>query len=75
MKYQQLTEVKRCMLSALRKQGLSNAQIAKALGRHRGTIGRELSRNASWVTEVVTAPVKRNAESQSDEGAQNAIKD
>jgi len=38
MKYQQLTEAERYMLSALRKQGLNNAQIAKALGRHRTVI-------------------------------------
>ena len=58
MKYQQLTEVERYMLSALRKQGLSNAQIAKALGRHRSTIGRELSRNACWVTDGCYRPSK-----------------
>jgi len=58
MKYQQLTEAERYMLSALRKQGLNNAQIAKALGRHRSTIGRELSRNACWMTDGCYRPSK-----------------
>ena len=44
-RYRQLTSGERHELSALRKQGLSQAQIARALDRHRSTISRELRRN------------------------------
>jgi len=33
-------------ISALKKQGLRNSDIAKSIGRHKSTIGRELDRNA-----------------------------
>lgn len=46
MKYHQLTSAERYQLSALRKQGLCPAEIARALGRHRSTITRELARNS-----------------------------
>ena len=45
MNYRQLTSGERYMLHALQLQGLSNAEIARQLGRHRSTIGRELKRN------------------------------
>ena len=45
MKYRQLTSRERYALSVLRKQGYCNAAIARAMGRHRSTIGRELQRN------------------------------
>jgi len=47
MTYHQLTSEERYMLSALRRQGLTQAQIGRQLGRHRSTIGRELQRNSS----------------------------
>jgi transposase, IS30 family len=46
MKYHQLTSGERYVLSALRKQGLSQAAIARAMRRHPSTISRELRRNA-----------------------------
>jgi transposase, IS30 family len=46
MTYHQLTSGERYMLSALRKQGLSQAAIARQLGRAPSTISRELRRNA-----------------------------
>jgi transposase, IS30 family len=45
MSYHQLTSGERYELSALRKQGLSQADIARALNRHPSTICRELRRN------------------------------
>ncbi len=47
MTYHQITSEERYMLSALKRQGLNQAQIAKALGRHRSSISRELRRNSS----------------------------
>ena len=44
-RYRQLTSGERYALSALRKQGYSQAEIARALGRHRSTISREVRRN------------------------------
>ena len=45
MPYRQLTPEERYMLAALRRQGLSQSQMARSLGRHRSTISREFSRN------------------------------
>ncbi len=46
IRYHQLTSEERHTLSALRKQGYRQAAIARALGRHRSTISRELRRNS-----------------------------
>ena len=45
MRYYQITAAERYTLALLRRQGLSTAAIARLLGRHRSTIGRELWRN------------------------------
>jgi IS30 family transposase len=45
MKYCQLTSEERYALSTLKRQGLNQSEIARALGRHRSTICRELQRN------------------------------
>lgn len=47
MPYRQIAPEERYTLGVLRKQGYSNAQMARALGRHRSTIGREFSRNST----------------------------
>ena len=47
MRYHQITSEERYTLQVLRQQGFSNAAIAKAVGRHRSTIGREFQRNHS----------------------------
>ena len=45
MLYHQITAAERYTLGLLRQQGLSPAAIARLLGRHRSTIGREVRRN------------------------------
>lgn len=45
MNYQQLTLEQRYQIKVLYDLNLSNAEIARRLGRHRSTIGRELARN------------------------------
>jgi len=47
MRYIQITPEERYTVALLRRQGKSNAEIARVLGRHRSTIGRELRRNSS----------------------------
>jgi IS30 family transposase len=47
MNYRQLTSEERYMLARLRRQGLSQAEIARSSGRHRSTVCRELRRNSS----------------------------
>ena len=46
MTYVQITLEERYAISALRKLGSSSSAIARALGRHRSTISREVRRNA-----------------------------
>lgn len=47
MTYHQITPAERYTLGALRKQGYSNAEIARVTSRHRSTIGREFRRNCA----------------------------
>lgn len=47
MTYRQLSPEERYMLAALRRQGLNQSQIARALGRHRSTVCREVGRNST----------------------------
>ena len=47
MNYRQLNGEERSALAALRSVGLNQAEIARELGRHRSTVGRELKRNAA----------------------------
>ena len=43
--YTQLTREERYQIYALKTAGQSKAQIAKVIGRHKSTIGREMARN------------------------------
>lgn len=47
MTYHQITFAERYTLGLLRQQGLTAAAVARVLGRHRSSIGRELRRNAT----------------------------
>lgn len=47
MSYHQITSGERYSIAALRTQGFNPSEIARALGRHRSTISREIRRNRS----------------------------
>ena len=55
MNYRQLTSEERYMLARLRRQGLTQAEIARCLGRHRSTVCRELRRNPTRAAGTVNA--------------------
>lgn len=48
MTYRQITRDDRIAISVLRKEGHHNAEIARRLGFHRSSIGREIRRNSCW---------------------------
>lgn len=54
MKYHQLTEHERYLISSLRKAGHPVAEIARVLGRHPSTIYREYRRNSTQVRNCLT---------------------
>lgn len=45
MPYRQLTTDERYQITHMHQAGFSNAEIARRIGRHRATVGRELARN------------------------------
>ena len=46
MRYRQITSDERYWISALKRQGMNQAEIARNIGRHRSSISRELRRNS-----------------------------
>lgn len=52
MRYRQITFAERYTLGLLRQRGLTSAAIARVLGRHRSTIGREVHRNRAHADET-----------------------
>jgi transposase, IS30 family len=48
MLYKQLDFIKRCQIYGLLKAGYNDSQIAKEIGVHKSTIGRELKRNITF---------------------------
>lgn len=63
MKHKKLTKTERELLGQWKKEGISNIQCAKRLGRSKSTIGRELTRNKTRVSvgkndwEVIYEPL------------------
>lgn len=47
MSYHQITPEERYTIGQLRRRGVRRAEIARVLGRHRSSVGRELRRNAT----------------------------
>ena len=66
MQHTKLTETDRKLLSQWKKEGLSNKECARRLGRHVATIGRELKRNKTCVSvgkdwEIIYEPIHAHA--------------
>ena len=60
-KYEQLTESERCEIQRLRADGLSRTEIGRMIGRNKGTISRELRRNALPRGEYLPVSAERIA--------------
>lgn len=73
--HKKLTSTERRLLSKWKKEGLSNGECAKRLGRNKATIGRELNRNKVRVTigrdwQYIYEPT--HAQAVSEERKENA---
>ena len=56
-RYSHFTLDERCRLRGLMEMGLGPGEIARRLGRHRGTIYREIARNRCALSIDLTAPI------------------
>src|SRR5690554_2689103 len=63
--YKQLTLEDRILMSHLRWQGLSYAEVARQMGRHRSTIYREIDRNSCHRTDSAYRPTKADDRTRS----------
>lgn len=81
MKYQQLTQDERYMISQLRQQGCEASEIARFMARDRSTIWRELKRNMVQTAKGLTYCVSKAQEQRngrlrrSRRGAQHSAED
>jgi IS30 family transposase len=76
MKHKKFTQTERELLSQWIKEGLSNKECSRRLGRHAATIGRELKRNKTRVSvgkewEIIYEPL--HAQAVAMERKQNAF--
>jgi transposase, IS30 family len=66
VKYQQLTRDERYQIAALHKQKMSMVDIARTIGRHASTVGRELARNKNEWGEYTGGRAHERAEARRD---------
>lgn len=62
MSHTHLSTEERCHITHLHMAGYSNAHIARRIGRHRGTITRELNRNRDDLGQYHYQPAQRLAD-------------
>ena len=70
MPYTQLTKDERYVITHLNNAGISYAEIARQLGRHRATIGREIKRNLDSFRQYHYEPAQRQAQTRATQANQ-----
>ena len=67
MKYQQLSPEQRYTIECLLKEGYNKTEIARAIGRHKSTISRELKRNVNKRGRHANVYNSERAQTKSDQ--------